>query len=223
MFDEYAIHKWKQKTFVKGTALPHKCRSVYLDILNNKSKFYDDLVNKTIEPAPWHSTDVFNKREAGTDVVDMNYVELDDLDKIKNTLSDTNAIRTLPVLQEILPFINFCVKEVMQDNKKYYLKNWLNISPKDQRLPPHTHMGTYHGYWVINDTGTQTIYNIEGEEFSIDNFTGNFVFGPADVWHALTPNKTDALRISLGFTIFNQEEFEAQRKYPESVFDKLEA
>ena len=213
MFDEYTIYNWRRRKFIKGTALPDRCRSVYLDILNNKSKFYDDLVNKPIESAPWHSTDV----------VDMNYVELDDLDKIKNTLSDKNAMRTLPVLQEILPFIKFCIEEVMQDKTKYYLKNWLNISPKSQRLPPHTHQGTYHGYWVINDTGTHTIYNIEGEDFPVDNFTGNFMFGPADVRHSLTPNNADALRISLGFTIFTEQEIRQQEKYPDSIFDEIGA
>lgn len=221
MFDEYTIYNWRQREFIKGTALPDKCRQFYMDVLDNKSKFYDDLVNKTIEPAPWHSTDVFDKRDAGTDVVDVNYVELDDLDKIKNTMSDKNAIRTLPILGEILPYINFCIEEVMQDKTKYYLKNWLNISPKSQRLPPHTHMGTYHGYWVINDTGTQTIYNIEGEDFPVDNFNGNFMFGPADVWHTLTPNTSDALRISLGFTVFTEQEIKEQEKYPDSIFDKI--
>jgi hypothetical protein len=92
-----------------------------MDILNNKSKFYDNLHNKTIEPAPWHSDEVWKKTDRGTDIVDVNYVELDDLDKIKNTMSDKNAIRTLPILGEILPYIIFCIEEVMQDKTKYYL------------------------------------------------------------------------------------------------------
>jgi hypothetical protein len=221
VFDEYTIYNWRQRKFIKGTALPDKCRTVYMDILNNKSKFYDNLHNKTIEPAPWHSSEVWKKTDRGTDIVDVNYVELDDLDKIKNTMSDKNAIRTLPILGEILPYIIFCIEEVMQDKTKYYLKNWLNISPKSQRLPPHTHMGTYHGYWVINDTGTQTIYNIDDEDFPVDNFNGNFMFGPADVWHTLTPNTSDALRISLGFTIFTEQQITEQEKYPNSIFDKI--
>ena len=221
MFEEYTIYNWKQRKFIKGTALPDRCRSIYLDILNNKSKFYDELHKETIDPAPWHSTNVFKKKDRSTNVADINYVELDDLDKIKNTLSDKNAMRILPVIQEILPYIIFCIEEVMQDKTKYYLKNWLNISPRSQRLPPHTHMGTYHGYWVINDTGTQTIYNIDGEDFPVDNFNGNFMFGPADVWHTLTPNNSDALRISLGFTIFTEQEIKEQEKYPGSIFDKL--
>lgn len=223
MFEEYTIYNWKQRKFIKGTALPDRCRSIYLDILNNKSKFYDELHKETIEPAPWHSTDIFKKKDRSTNVADINYVELDDLDKIKNTLSDKNAMRTLPVIQEILPYINFCIEEVMQDRTKYYLKNWLNISPRSQRLPPHTHQGTYHGYWVINDTGTQTIYNIDGEDFPVNNFTGNFMFGPADVWHSLTPNNADALRISLGFTIFNQKQFDEQTKYNDEIFDEIGA
>lgn len=221
MFEEHTIYNWRQRKFIKGTALPHRCRSIYLDILNNKSKFYDDLVNHTIDPAPWHSTEVWERKGKSTDVSDVYYVELDDLDKIKNTMSDKNAIRTLPILGEILPYISFCIEEIMQDKTKYYLKNWLNISPRSQRLPPHTHMGTYHGYWVINDTGTQTIYNIDGEDFPVDNFTGNFVFGPADVWHTLTPNNSDALRISLGFTVFTEQEIKEQEKYSGSIFDKL--
>lgn len=221
MFEEYTIYNWKQRKFIKGTALPDRCRSIYLDILNNKSKFYDELHKETIDPAPWHSTNVFKKKDRSTNVADINYVELDDLDKIKNTLSDKNAMRILPVIQEILPYIIFCIEEVMQDKTKYYLKNWLNISPRSQRLPPHTHMGTYHGYWVINDTGTQTIYNIDGEDFPVDNFNGNFMFGPADVWHTLTPNNSDALRISLGFTVFTEQEIKEQEKYPGSIFDKL--
>ena len=221
MFEEYTIYNWKQRKFIKGTALPDRCRSIYLDILNNKSKFYDELHKETIDPAPWHSTNVFKKKDRSTNVADINYVELDDLDKIKNTLSDKNAMRILPVIQEILPYIIFCIEEVMQDKTKYYLKNWLNISPRSQRLPPHTHMGTYHGYWVINDTGTQTIYNIDGEDFPVDNFNGNFMFGPADVWHTLTPNNSDALRISLGFTVFTEQEIKEQEKYPGSIFHKL--
>ena len=82
-------------------------------------------------------------------------------------------------------------------------------------------MGTYHGYWVINDTGTQTIYNIDGEDFPVDNFNGNFMFGPADVWHTLTPNNSDAFRISLGFTLFTEEQKEEQQKYPDSIFDSI--
>jgi len=223
VFDEYTIYNWNQRKFVKGTALPDRCRNIYMDILKNKSKFYDDLHTHTTEPAPWHSSDVWQGKNNMTAVADKNYVELDDLDKIKNTMSDKNAMRLLPILQEILPFIKFCVEEVMQDKNRYFLKNWLNISPKSQRLPPHTHQGTYHGYWVINDTGTQTIYNIDDEDFPVDNFNGNFMFGPADVRHTLTPNPADALRISLGFTIFNEQEFREQAKYPEAIFDELGA
>ena len=198
MFEEHTIYNWRERKFIKGTALPDRCHNVYMEIINNKDKFYDNLNNKYI-----------------------NFVEQEDLDKIKNTMSDKNAMRILPILQEILPHINFCIEEVMQDKTKYYLKNWLNISPRSQRLPPHTHMGTYHGYWVINDTGTQTIYNIDGEDFPVDNFNGNFMFGPADVWHTLTPNNSDAFRISLGFTLFTEEQKEEQQKYPDSIFDSI--
>ncbi len=198
MFENYTVHNWAGRKFVQAKVLPNVCRELYLNILENKNKFYEQIN-------------------------DSNTVELEDLDRIKSTYSDINAIRTLPKLDVILPYINFCVESIMQDSKSFYLKNWLNISPKNQRLPGHFHQGTYHGFWVINDTGTKTIYTLNDKEYAIDNSRGNFVFGPADVYHTLTPNNSDALRISLGFTVFTKSQVELQKKYPQKIFDKLGA
>ena len=154
MFENYTVHNWAGRKFVQAKVLFNVCRELYPNILENKNKFYEQIN-------------------------DSNTVELEDLDRIKSTYSDINAIRTLPKLDVILPYINFCVESIMQDSKSFYLKNWLNISPKNQRLS--TFSTRQYISWILgnHDTGTKTIYILNDKEYAIDNSRGNFVFRPS--------------------------------------------
>ena len=130
------------------------------------------------------------------------------------TYHEYKCIDVYPNLKLIFPYIKKCLEMAGDDYEDYYFKSWINVWPKGQKIVPHNHYGTWHGYYVINDTGTTTYYTYkeDGKDMVVPlkNFSGHFTFMPAHILHWADPNPQDALRISTGYNISTLEEIEKE-------------
>jgi|TARA_B110000908_G_scaffold159624_1_gene201999 hypothetical protein len=114
---------------------------------------------------------------------------------------------------ELFPNLSFmfnCIAESLDligDNyQDYYFKSWINVWPKGKTLNPHRHYGTWHGNYVIQDTGTETYYASSNDPFDriitpIPNYNGHFIMMPGHILHWGQKNTSDTLRISSAFNL----------------------
>jgi hypothetical protein len=88
----------------------------------------------------------------------------------------------------------------------------MNIWAKGQRISPHTHYGEWHGYWVLNDTQTETYYAKpdagvgDRNIYPVQNFDGRIVFAPTNLPHWGKKNTQEELRISMAYNLSTWDE-----------------
>ena len=123
-----------------------------------------------------------------------------------------DVMTRFPKLQYVIPVIVEMLEMVGEDPKDFYLKSWMNIWAKGQRISPHTHYGEWHGYWVLNDTQTETYYAKpdagvgDRNIYPVQNFDGRIVFAPTNLPHWGKKNTQEELRISMAYNLSTWDE-----------------
>jgi len=165
---------------VEGKILPDHLDQVYWEILNQRHEIYQGCL----------------------DDPDFDYI-----DAVWSSLN-YNAVDKFPKLDFLLPALKESLQLLNDDIDQYFLKSWINIWPEGQSIGYHTHYGTWHGYYVIKDTGTTTYYFPNGskEPVGLENFDGHFVCTSSKVPHLAQVNKSKTIRMSLGFNIATWDE-----------------
>jgi hypothetical protein len=98
------------------------------------------------------------------------------------------------------------------DPAEYKFKAWFNVCFKGEFLARHVHDSTNHGYMVITNHGSRTIFELEEKTAVYENKPGQVVHMFGRYWHAVTPNKSTEPRISVAWDIFPKEQ-ESKRIY----------
>jgi len=119
----------------------------------------------------------------------------------------------VPETKQILDLAVQALEHHNLDPANYYAKCWVNIWPKDQYINSHGHWGELSGYWVLQDTGTTTLYDVEDETYAIENKTGNFVSISSKVIHRTTTNESDTYRVGLAYTLSTDRQITVEEKF----------
>ena len=184
---EYHLDKKSigDELLIEGSIVPSDLREIYHDIVKRRFEVYPNSEN--------------------VNELDYDYPSYD-----WATYHEYKCIDVYPNLKLIFPYIKKCLEMAGDDYEDYYFKSWINVWPKGQKIIPHRHYGTWHGYYVINDTGTTTYYTYEEDGKNmvvpLKNYSGHFTFMPAHILHWADPNPQDAMRISTGYNISTWEE-----------------
>ena len=130
---------------------------------------------------------------------------------------DYVCLEKFPQLSFMLEAVAESLELIGDDYTKYFFKSWINIWPKGQTIGYHKHYGTWHGNFVIRDTGTLTYYassELPGdrEVVALKNFNGHFVFMPGHIWHWGQKNTSSTLRISSAFNLSTWDEVLLEEK-----------
>lgn len=119
---------------------------------------------------------------------------------------DYICVETFPQLKSLFPYIAECLDMVGDTYKDYYFKSWANVWPKGQAIKEHRHYGTWHGNFLVHDTGTETYYTdgdvaTKRKITALQNYTGHFVFMPSHILHWGQANPSDEIRVGNGFQL----------------------
>lgn len=169
-----------QVPLIEGILHPNNLNDIYNNIVDRRQEIYEGCM------------------------VDDDY---DYIDAVWNSL-DYCAFDKFPDLRFLLPYLKQSL-EMLDDNiDDYFLKSWINIWPQGQSIGYHTHYGTWHGYYVLKDTGTSTYYFPKGVEnpVPLQNYDGHFVCTSSKVPHLAQINKSQQFRVSVGFNIATWDE-----------------
>jgi len=135
-----------------------------------------------------------------------------------------------PLVDELMIMCKEIFKEEWLDREAALGNMWANINPKDGMNQPHIHpnslfSGVYYvksnpqaGRLKIYDprAGVQIVMPVRKEgqppkhlwrDANIDPFPGRIIMFPAWLWHAVEPNESNDIRISVSFN-FIQKGFE---------------
>lgn len=118
-----------------------------------------------------------------------------------------DVMHRFPKLKSVIPVIVEMLEMVNQDPRDFYLKSWINIWAKGQCISPHVHYGEWHGYWVLNDTQTETYYSKPDARvgnrniYPVQNFNGRIVFAQSNLPHWGKKNTQEELRISMAYNL----------------------
>lgn len=174
---------------IEGSIVPSDLREIYHDIVHRRFEVYPNSENVPETDYDYPSYDWASYHEY-------------------------KCIDVYPNLRFLFPYIKKCLEMAGDDYEDYYFKSWINVWPKGQKIVPHNHYGVWHGYYVINDTGTKTYYTYkeDGKNMVVplQNYSGHFTFMPAHIVHWADPNPLDALRISTGYNISTLEQLEKE-------------
>lgn len=165
---------------VEGTLYPNNLKQIYQSILSKKHEIYPGCLD--------------NK-------------DYDFIDAVWTSL-DYCAFDKFPELKFLLPYLKQSLEMLDDSIDKYYLKSWINIWPQGQSIGYHTHYGTWHGYYVVKDTGTSTYYfpNGASNPIPLKNYDGHFVCTSSKVPHLAQINNSQEFRVSVGFNISTWDE-----------------
>ena len=126
------------------------------------------------------------------------------------------------LVNELVIMCKEVFKEEWLDREPVLGNMWANINPKDGMNRPHIHPNSlFSGVYYVKsnpEAGKLKIYDprpgaqivmparLEGQppkhlwrEASIDPFPGRIIIFPAWLWHAVEPNESNDLRISVSF------------------------
>ena len=127
-----------------------------------------------------------------------------------------------PLINELMIMSKDVFKEEWLDREPILGNMWANINPKEGSNQPHIHpnslfSGVYYvksnpqaGRLKIYDPrpGAQIVMPVRKEgqppkhlwkDANLDPVTGRLIMFPAWLWHAVEPNQSDELRISVSF------------------------
>ena len=127
-----------------------------------------------------------------------------------------------PLVNELMIMCKDMFKEEWLDRVPILGNMWANINPKDGLNQPHIHPNSlFSGVYYVksnSQSGKLKIYDPrpgaqivmpnrrEGQppkhlwrEANIDPFPGRIIMFPAWLWHAVEPNQSNELRISISF------------------------
>jgi len=127
-----------------------------------------------------------------------------------------------PLVNELITMCKDVFKEEWLDREPILGNMWANINPKEGSNQPHIHpnslfSGVYYvksnpqaGRLKIYDPrpGAQIVMPVRKEgqppkhlwkDANLDPVTGRLIMFPAWLWHAVEPNQSDELRISVSF------------------------
>ena len=127
-----------------------------------------------------------------------------------------------PLINELMIMSKEVFKEEWLDREPILGNMWANINPKEGSNQPHIHpnslfSGVYYvksnpqaGRLKIYDPrpGAQIVMPVRKEgqppkhlwkDANLDPVTGRLIMFPAWLWHAVEPNQSDELRISVSF------------------------
>ena len=127
-----------------------------------------------------------------------------------------------PLINELMIMSKDVFKEEWLDREPVLGNMWANINPKEGSNQPHIHpnslfSGVYYvksnpqaGRLKIYDPrpGAQIVMPVRKEgqppkhlwkDANLDPVTGRLIMFPAWLWHAVEPNQSDELRISVSF------------------------
>jgi uncharacterized protein (TIGR02466 family) len=127
-----------------------------------------------------------------------------------------------PLVNELMIMCKDMFKEEWLDREPILGNMWANINPKDGLNQPHIHPNSlFSGVYYVksnSQSGKLKIYDPrpgaqivmpnrrEGQppkhlwrEANIDPFPGRIIMFPAWLWHAVLPNESNDLRISVSF------------------------
>ncbi len=184
---EYHLDKKSigDEILIEGKILPSDLREMYQDIVQRRFEIYPNADT--------------------TSELDYDYPSYD-----WASYHDYRCIDVFPQLKFLFPYIAECLEMAGDNYQDYFFKSWINIWPKGQKIIPHNHYGTWHGYYVIKDTGTQTHYTYKQGDKQIvtplKNYDGHFTFMPAHIVHWADANPQDAMRVSTGYNISTWEQ-----------------
>ena len=127
-----------------------------------------------------------------------------------------------PLVDELMIMCKDMFKEEWLDREPVLGNMWANINPKDGMNQPHIHPNSlFSGVYYVKSnpqSGRLKIYDprpgaqivmptrLKGQppkhlwrDANIDPIPGRIIMFPAWLWHAVEPNQSDELRISVSF------------------------
>ena len=132
-----------------------------------------------------------------------------------------------PLVNELMTMCRDVFKEEWLDREPILGNMWANINPKDGLNQPHIHPNSlFSGVYYIKSNpqagrlriydprpGVQIVMPIRKEgqlpkhlwrDVNIDPIPGRIIMFPAWLWHAVEPNQSDELRISISFNFLQK-------------------
>ena len=132
-----------------------------------------------------------------------------------------------PLVDELFIFMKDIFKEEWLDREPILGNMWANINPKDGLNQPHIHpnslfSGVYYvksnpqaGRLKIYDprAGVQIVMPVRKKgqppkhlwrDVNLDPFPGRIIIFPAWLWHAVEPNESNDIRISVSFNFIQK-------------------
>ena len=88
----------------------------------------------------------------------------------------------------------------------YKFKAWFNVCYEGEFLGRHIHETTNHGYMVVANYGSRTIFELEENTVVYKNEPGQVVHLFGRYWHAVTPNKSTKPRITVAWDVLHKEQ-----------------
>ena len=127
-----------------------------------------------------------------------------------------------PLVNELMIMSKDIFKEEWLDREPILGNMWANINPKEGSNQPHIHPNSlFSGVYYIKSNpqagrlkiydprpGAQIVMPVRKEgqppkhlwrDANLDPLTGRLIMFPAWLWHAVEPNQSDELRISVSF------------------------
>jgi hypothetical protein len=123
---------------------------------------------------------------------------------IYSTYGRYDILSLVPSLNVLRTIVPTALELVGLDPSKHKFKAWFNVCFEGEFLARHTHETTNHGYMVVTNYGSRTIFELEEMTVAFKNEPGQVLHLFGRYYHAVTPNPSKEPRITVAWDVLRK-------------------
>ncbi len=100
-----------------------------------------------------------------------------------------------------------------RDPSAHKFKAWFNVCFEGEFLARHVHETTNHGYMVITNYGSKTIFELEDAVVAFENEPGQVLHLYGRYPHRVTPNPSTEPRITVAWDVLKKTDTDTKLRY----------